>query len=405
MARDDETRVRIFALATFPFMLVLLWQSVDTSRHPVIVVGAIVILLMNAVSWILPWERVPRWTETIPCDVSIVALVLMAACAGGSNSVFGLVVVVPLLWLATFADGLELVVGFLIACAGVLLPLDSIFHQLPPQGSLHEDLGLLVLAGTAVAGVRPVVLQLRRQVRDTDMAVHALRAAQSALAHDLRNPLAATYAVATLAAQRVQPEGPAPDQKLAEHLELLLTSTRRMEATIAGVLELSRAGERLEVIEPVNLAALVDEVAASIPGLHVEHSDLPNHVLGDPDSLRRLLRSLFGVAVHRAADPRADESLRNEARVVLHGTELADVWRITVRHDGLPMDARALAARLEPMRRADDPDRDGDALQLSIVAAIVEQHGGTIEVDLDAVSPTISFTLARHPQHAAAPIG
>jgi two-component system OmpR family sensor kinase len=197
-----------------------------------------------------------------------------------------------------------------------------------------------------------------------------------------------------------------PDPKLAEHLELIMQSTKRMEATIAGVLELSRAGERLEVVEHVDLAALVDDVARSIPELQVEHTDLPTDVLGDPASLRRLLHSLFGVALHRSTDHTPDGAAgERPARVELHGTELPDAWRVTVRHDGLPMDARALAARLEPRRRSDDPGRDGDALQLSIVAAIVEQHGGAIEVDLDAVSPTISFTLARQPRHASTPVG
>jgi signal transduction histidine kinase len=229
--------------------------------------------------------------------------------------------------------------------------------------------------------------------------VQALRASEAALVHDLRNPLAAVYAVATLAGQRLQAEAPGElRDKLLQHVGVIADSTRRMEAIIQGVLELSRAGELLPFVEPIDLAQLLGEVAANEPAVDLVRFDVPEQVVAHPPSLERIFQNLFHNAGRYGSH---GGPAGHYALVTVYGAETASGWRFTVQDDGPGVDEADIARLFQPWQRGAAARETGTGLGLSIVAAIVEQHGGTISVENAPEGGAVfTFTISRNPRVA-----
>ncbi len=396
LTRDNGSEIRVLVMLSFPIMVALVWLHVADGTEPMFAAGVASILLLNALGWLVPWRRLPRWCESVPPLGSIVALWCMVAPAGGMDSGFALMFFVPLIWVAMYADTPDLVIGLAIAGALVLPPTHDWIDALPFQGDLAQRGALLILLVTVTVGLRPLVNALRDQVRTSRRATYSLRASQAALAHDLRTPLTSMCALAELADQRLD-ASPAEVELAREYVGRIAALGWRAETTIRGVLDLSRAAELLHDVTEVDVRELLDEVVAGVEGAHVEVGDVPERIVGHLPSIRQLFTNLFENAASHGVSPTPGDV----ARVEVTGSQQVGGWQFTVRDHGPGIPAAEADVVFEPWRRGTNARDGGHGLGLAIVAAIVEQHGGTIEVRAAEPSgASFVFTLSRTPRVA-----
>ena len=174
------------------------------------------------------------------------------------------------------------------------------------------------------------------------------------------------------------------DELLAE----LRASVARLARLVDDLLVLERADDAEAELEPVALDELVKGVVEAQQDLQhrvqLSHIDAAR-VRADPEALRRALANLIeNGLVHGPPG--------GHVTVALHADD--GRARIIVRDQGRgpdPADRDHLFERF--WRGGDAGHRPGSGLGLSIVAAIVDRHGGEISVD----GPTFTVALALVP--------
>lgn len=211
------------------------------------------------------------------------------------------------------------------------------------------------------------------------------------LGHDLRSPLAAIALSTELLSSKL-----ADDPESITMLKRIGSSTNRMARMIAQLLDLTRArlGGGISVLpQACALGALVedivDELAAANPACRIELEATGNlEGRWDPDRLAQVFANLLGNAVryHRDAP----------IRVTLDGTAPD---RVVARvHNAGVIPPALLPVLFEPFR-GDGASRRSKApglgLGLYITRAIVESHGGSIEVASSDDGTTFTVTLPR----------
>ncbi len=206
--------------------------------------------------------------------------------------------------------------------------------------------------------------------------------------HELRTPIAAISAYAELFGRG------ASEQKA--DLERLMggirTETSRMEQLVADLLILARLDEgRPMERRSVDLVALCAEAVHTASTVGPDwpvtfHASRPIEVEGDATSLRQVIDNLLG-------NVRAHTPAGTEVRVAVEPE--GDGAVITVTDNGPGMEPDEAAHIFERFYRS-DPSRSrsngGAGLGLSIVSAIVANHGGTVSAE-GRVGAGTTFTV------------
>lgn len=208
---------------------------------------------------------------------------------------------------------------------------------------------------TLATAVNELQHRIRRLV---DERTHML----AAVSHDLRTPLTRLR----LRIARIE------DPKVRRSIEADLDE---MEAMIAATLAFLRDDQSSEDIEMVDLAAILDSIAADATdiGESVVVSG-PRHVVvpGRHLALKRALTNLVQNAVKYGGS----------ATVILDNTEDEVVIRIADEGPGLPADQ--IEALFEPFARG-EPSRGrqtgGYGLGLTVARTILRTHGGDVTLD------------------------
>ncbi len=192
--------------------------------------------------------------------------------------------------------------------------------------------------------------------------------------HELRTPIAAVSAYAELF-ERGGSQHPDDVPRIVSGIR---TETARMDRLVNDLLTLARLDEGVPMeMAPVELVALASEAvrtaAAVGPEWPVQFSATrPVEITGDKDRLRQVLDNLL-------ANVRAHTPAGTTATVQVD--LLGDQAQIEVRDTGPGMADEEARRVFERFYRA-DPARartgGGSGLGLSIVAAIVTAHGGTV---------------------------
>ena len=196
-------------------------------------------------------------------------------------------------------------------------------------------------------------------------------------AHELRTPVSVilTQTQGTLNKERSGPE-------YRETLEACQRAAQRMRRLIESLLELARldAGESGGKREPLDLSACAAECAELVRPLaderritlHTEFSSAP--CSGDADQLALVITNLLSNAIHYNHDG-------GEVRIVTR-QENGNGF-VTVSDNGLGIAPEHLPHIFDRFYRADaarTSSQGRSGLGLAITKAIVEAHGGTIEV-------------------------
>lgn len=198
------------------------------------------------------------------------------------------------------------------------------------------------------------------------------------LRHDINNPVQAAVGYTEMLIDALQREGRQDMHTLAAAVAEALRAVADLVSNFLHLGAIDRGAEAPEC-QPVDLAMLVREVARSYEpaardkGLALALALRPSIAPGDPSQLRRVLANLVGNAVKYTPAPgRVRLSCRpDEAHVAVEiadsgpGIDPHDLPRLFDKHVRLERD------RVTP----------GTGLGLYIARAIVEAHGGRIEVE------------------------
>lgn len=196
------------------------------------------------------------------------------------------------------------------------------------------------------------------------------------VAHGLRNPLAGMRAGAQLAARGA--EGSPP---LKSMLDDIVQEIDRMDARISQLFEFSRIGavERL----PTRFAELIDAAenesrgVATARGIRLIVDDRTSDTVWPMDQAK--LASAMGELIANAAhhsDPGADVVVTGSVTTSVNGTPMALSIRIADRGCGIHPNAMS---RLFDLFYTTRPG--GTGMGLPMARRIIEQHGGTIEIE------------------------
>jgi hypothetical protein len=205
-------------------------------------------------------------------------------------------------------------------------------------------------------------------------AMEAQRRFVANASHELRTPLTVirTEADVTLSDPSATPE------ELRAMGRVVLETTDRMEALLEALLVLARSSRGGLREEPVDVGALAGRVVAgaeqraAAAGIRLGVEAGPAVMRGEEVLLERMLGNLVDNALrHNVAGGFAEVSVAQAGERIV----------VEVANGGATIPPEALARLTQPFQRLDRcSDRVGSGLGLSIVRAVAEAHGGSLEL-------------------------
>ncbi len=203
--------------------------------------------------------------------------------------------------------------------------------------------------------------------RRLDQLLHSKEQLLLDVSHELRSPITRL---------KVQLEF----LKDAETKESLRADVAEMEAMVTTLLESARLRHAAAALncKPVDMGELIRSLAADVcdvkPGVVVgELADVP--VVADPEKIKTVLRNLLENALKHTPE--------DGSEVCIAMAALPDSIEIVVADKGEGIPAAALPHLFEPFYRPDvsrSRKTGGYGLGLSLCKAIVDAHGGSIEI-------------------------
>lgn len=202
------------------------------------------------------------------------------------------------------------------------------------------------------------------------------------VAHEFKSPLTSIRGAAELLG-----EGAADDPEArARFLRNIELDVARLDRLVSRLLELSRIEASSEVMTVIDLEALLTRVAArsgpAEPAVILSYRAPARFLRAREADLETAFRNLVDNAARFSpAGERVEIDVSGDALAL----------RIAVRDHGPGISPKILP-RIFDRFFTTDADRDGTGLGLSIVKAVVEAHGGAIEVAC-AAGTTFTVTL------------
>jgi PAS domain S-box-containing protein len=201
--------------------------------------------------------------------------------------------------------------------------------------------------------------------------------------HDLKNPLFAAMSYLEL----LEEDGESIfDENLREYVGIINHQLERMNRIISGILDLERVQSGTPAYETCNLNRLLRLAAGELEGQAIAKNlalaldlpaDLPS-VLGDPQQLSQVFINVIDNAVKFTPDG---------GRVDVRASEGDGQVLVEVADTGIGIPAEAKDRIFERFYRAHQPGTEhisGSGLGLSLAKAIVDAHGGEIQVESEA---------------------
>jgi signal transduction histidine kinase len=250
----------------------------------------------------------------------------------------------------------------------------------PAPANVSDPRTLAVFSGFAEMIGTQLEIELNREKdqnawRDERAAGELRDQFLAILGHDLRNPLQAVSATATLLERRLA------DSALIGMASRIRSNVRRMSALIDDVLDFARGrlgggiGVDIKNCADVesSLVSVVEELQDGCPERQIVlDATVTEPMRCDLGRVQQVLSNLIGNAIsHGAADTPIKVNVRNtDDDLVL------DVWNA-----GEPIPADSMGKIFQPFwRQSTSANRQGLGLGLHICSQIVRAHGGTLAV-------------------------
>lgn len=219
--------------------------------------------------------------------------------------------------------------------------------------------------------------QLEAVNRALEARNHDLYDFAYAASHDLQEPLRKIGSYADLL--RLDFGDALPDEG-RHYLDRIQNASARMSRLVRDLLAFSRVTTNVHPPEPINLAAVLDDVTSDLglilreTGGRVDIGPLPE-VVADPTQMRQLLQNLVQNALKYRRNGVAPV-VRVEGHTVPIGAPKRVV--LTVADNGRGFDPKDAERIFQPFQRLVGRDIEGTGFGLPIVRKIAERHGGTV---------------------------
>jgi two-component system CheB/CheR fusion protein len=271
----------------------------------------------------------------------------------------------------------------------VVIPLpDGPHTYLTIKFPMRDDAGAII----GVSSIKTDVTRLKRAELKAREAVEQRDRFLAVLSHELRNPLGAIVNAAAVLQQKGM-----PDSARTDALGVLQRQANQMSRLLDDLLEVSRITQDKFHLskEPLKLGDVIDQaVRAARPTLEksrvrltVECDDDTPAIEGDAVRLQQLAVNLLTNAA-KYSTPEGEVRLatrREGAMAVLQVTDSG----VGVRPDLLPK----IFDLFVQAENSLDRTNAGLGVGLSLVRAITELHGGTVEAKSDGVGKGSEFTV------------
>ncbi len=203
------------------------------------------------------------------------------------------------------------------------------------------------------------------------------------MSHELRTPLNTVIGFAKLLGEHQKRH--LKDNEIVEYADLIRDAATHLLAVINDILDISKmqSGKYTLDAREVDLDEILQVSLASFQPIALEGKvqlqsqmgpELPT-VRGDPDKLRKVFTNLIGNAI-RFTPP------GGRVGVEAHATKDGGAT-VCVRDTGLGMSSEEIAVALSPFAQVDASRsrwREGTGLGLPIAKALVQLHGGRLEI-------------------------
>jgi signal transduction histidine kinase len=210
------------------------------------------------------------------------------------------------------------------------------------------------------------------------------------MTHELRSPLNTMLGIASL----LLGDDALPEAHRRQ-LFLLVARGQELLGVVSNILDLARleSGAASPLPEEVDVGAVLEEVAESaehlLPGklvnLKIAFRALPRTFVTDPVSLRRIVTNLLSNAVKFTDAGTVTLSAEGQGRWLL--LRVSDTG-IGIREEDLPR----LFKKFSQLESTKTKRHKGSGLGLAIVKALVDQLGGTVDVE-SRVGAGTTFTV------------
>jgi PAS domain S-box-containing protein len=206
--------------------------------------------------------------------------------------------------------------------------------------------------------------------------VNELQHVSYAMAHDMRAPLRAMNAFASLLAEK--PSGDIAPADAQEYTRRIIVASRRLDQLIQDALQYTKVAQQEIPLGPVDLSKLMRDLVDTYPNLHSDKADiliadrLPV-VVGNDSLLTQCFSNLLGNAVKFVAPGVKPK--------VLVRPEVRDgAVRIWVQDNGIGI-PRNSQSRLFQMFQKLNSEYEGTGIGLAIVRKVVERMSGKVGVE------------------------
>jgi PAS domain S-box-containing protein len=164
---------------TVPFALIMVLAfgtvplgKTDSDDELVIVALALTAALLATVTF-TPWRRLPRWAGVIPAFAGLGIIVILRHAEGGAVSGYGVLALIPPLWLALYGTRRELILMIVAVALAFIAP---IFIFGPPEYPDHEWRRAIIV--TAMAGfvgfvTQNLVFEIRARAKEAELRARA----------------------------------------------------------------------------------------------------------------------------------------------------------------------------------------------------------------------------------------
>ena len=208
------------------------------------------------------------------------------------------------------------------------------------------------------------------------------------LAHEIKNPLTPIQLSAERLMMKLQPKLDINDSALLERgTNTIVNQVLAMQQMVDNFRDYAKTPP--PQLQPLDLNALIDEILELYPdskdlrSIRAQLSDDLPRILGDATQLRQVVHNLLQNAQDATSEgddnPRSvriDITTETVHYAEAEGSTRTAV-RLTIADNGSGFDPRMLARAFEPYATS---KRRGTGLGLPVVKKIIEEHGGTIEL-------------------------